>query len=84
MSVTELIGFTAAVLSSLAMSPQVIKIFRTKETRDLSLWAFAALGTGLFLWFVYGLLIHSAPVILGNAIGFSFTLYIIIMKIIHG
>jgi len=81
---TDLIGFMAAVICSLAMSPQVIKIYRTKQTHDLSLGAFAVLGTGLFLWFVYGLLIHSAPVILGNTIGFSFTLYIIIMKIIHG
>ncbi|MBN2398408.1 MAG: SemiSWEET transporter [Deltaproteobacteria bacterium] len=81
---TDLIGFMAAVICSLAMSPQVIKIYRTKQTHDLSLGAFAVLGTGLFLWFVYGLLINSAPVILGNAIGFSFTLYIIIMKIIHG
>jgi len=84
MSITNLIGFMAAVISSLAMTPQVIKIYRTKETRDLSLGAFAVLGTGLFLWFVYGLLIHSAPVILGNAVGFGLTLYIIVMKIVHG
>ncbi len=84
MSITNLIGFMAAVICSLAMTPQVIKIYRTKETRDLSLGAFAVLGTGLFLWFVYGLLIHSAPVILGNAVGFGLTLYIIVMKIVHG
>jgi MtN3 and saliva related transmembrane protein len=84
MSITNLIGFMAAVICSLAMTPQVIKIYRTKETRDLSLGAFAVLGTGLFLWFVYGLLIHSMPVILGNTVGFGLTLYIIIMKIVHG
>lgn len=84
MSITNLIGFMAAVICSLAMTPQVIKIYRTKETRDLSLGAFAVLGTGLFLWFVYGLLIHSMPVILGNAVGFGLTLYIIVMKIVHG
>ncbi len=84
MNVTDIIGFMAAILASIAMSPQVIKIYRTKQTHDLSLGAFAVLGAGLFLWFVYGLLIHSAPVILGNAVGLSFTLYIIIMKIIHG
>ncbi|MFO8165146.1 MAG: SemiSWEET transporter [Desulfatiglandales bacterium] len=84
MGITDIIGFSAAVICSLAMTPQVIKIYRTKETRNLSLCAFAALGTGLFLWFVYGLLIHSAPVIFGNAIGLSLVLYVIIMKLIHG
>jgi len=84
MSITDLVGFMAAVICSLAMTPQVIKIYRTKETRDLSLGAFSVLATGLFLWLVYGLLIQSIPVILGNAVGVSFTLYIIVMKIIHG
>jgi MtN3 and saliva related transmembrane protein len=83
-STADIIGFTAAVISSLAMSPQVIKIYRTKQTHDLSLGAFAVLGTGLFLWLVYGVLIQSAPVMLGNAVGFSLTLYIIVMKIMHG
>lgn len=84
MSITDLVGFTAAVICSISMTPQVIKIYRTKETRDLSLGAFSVLATGLFLWLVYGLLIQSIPVIAGNAVGVSFTLYIIVMKIRHG
>ncbi len=84
MGIADIIGFTAAVICSLAMIPQVVKIYRTKETRDLSLGALAALGTGLFLWLVYGLLIHSVPVIFGNAVGLSLVLYVIIMKLIHG
>jgi len=84
MSIADIIGFTAAVICSLSMTPQVIKIYRTKKTQDLSLSAFSVLATGLSLWFLYGVLIHSIPVIAGNAIGVSFTLYIIIMKILHG
>jgi MtN3 and saliva related transmembrane protein len=84
MSTADIIGFTAAVICSISMTPQVIKIYRTKKTNDLSLGAFSVLATGLFLWLVYGLMIHSIPVIAGNAIGVSFTLYIIIMKILHG
>ena len=84
MSIADIIGFTAAVISSISMTPQVIKIYRTKKTNDLSLGAFSVLATGLFLWLVYGLLIHSIPIMAGNAIGVSFTLYIIIMKIRHG
>jgi len=84
MSIADLIGFLAAVICSISMTPQVIKIYRTKKTHDLSLGAFSVLAAGLSLWLVYGLLIHSIPVIAGNAIGVSFTLYIIIMKILHG
>lgn len=84
MNATNIIGFLAALICSISMTPQVIKIYRTKKTEDLSLWAFSVLATGLFLWFVYGLLIKSMPVILGNAIGFTFAMYIVIMKIRHG
>jgi len=84
MSMADLIGFMAAVICSISMTPQVIKIYRTKKTQDLSLGAFSVLATGLFLWLVYGLLIHSIPIVAGNAIGVSITLYIIIMKILHG
>ncbi|HDQ03718.1 MAG TPA: hypothetical protein ENN23_03980 [Deltaproteobacteria bacterium] len=84
MDIADAIGFAAAVICSGAMLPQVIKIYRTKETRDLSLGAFAALGTGLLLWLVYGLLIYSAPVIFGNAVGLSLILYVVIMKLKQG
>ncbi len=84
MDIADLIGFMAAVICSISMTPQVIKIYRTKKTEDLSLVAFSVLATGLSLWLVYGLLIHSIPIVAGNAIGVTFTLYIIIVKIRHG
>jgi len=80
----DLIGFMAAIICSLSMTPQVLKIHRTKKTDDLSLGAFSVLATGLFLWLMYGLLIHSVPIVAGNAVGMSLTLYIIVMKIRHG
>jgi MtN3 and saliva related transmembrane protein len=84
MSITNTIGFLAALLSSVSMAPQVLKVYQTKKTEDLSLWAFSVLASGLFLWFVYGMLINALPVIIGNAIGLSFSLYIVYMKIRYG
>ena len=84
MNVDTIIGFMAAFICAISMTPQVVKIYRTKKTSDLSLGAFGTLATGLFLWLAYGMLIHSLPVVAGNGIGFGITLYIIIMKIRHG
>ncbi|MCK9276274.1 MAG: SemiSWEET transporter [Syntrophales bacterium] len=84
MDTATFIGLVAAALSSLSMAPQVIKIFKTKKTHDLSLGAFSVLASGLFLWFVYGILIGELPVIAGNALGLSMVVYIIIMKLRHG
>lgn len=78
------VGFLAAFISAISMGPQVMQVYRTKKTGDLSLRAFSVLAAGLFLWLVYGILIKAAPVIIGNAVGFTLSLYIVIMKIRFG
>lgn len=82
--VANLLGLVAAVIGAIATAPQVIKVFRTKNTRDLSLGTFSMITTTLFLWFVYGVLIQSFPIILGNAVGCALNFYIVIMKLRHG
>ncbi|HRF57987.1 MAG TPA: SemiSWEET transporter, partial [Campylobacterales bacterium] len=64
----EIIGFTAAFLTTAAFVPQAVKVYKTKKTEDLSLALFVLLFVGVFLWLVYGVLIVSAPVIIANAV----------------
>jgi len=84
MNGTTIIGLWAALLTMLAMAPQVIKVYRTKKTRDLSLGTFTTLAVGLILWLIYGLLMKAVPIIIGNAVGFVMVMYLVIMKIKHG
>ncbi|MEA3470595.1 MAG: SemiSWEET transporter [Thermodesulfobacteriota bacterium] len=84
MNTSTIIGLSAAFLSATSMIPQVMKVYRTKKTEDLSLGAFSVLAVGLFLWFVYGIMIKAIPVIIGNVIGLSLVCYIVIMKIKNG
>lgn len=64
---TEAIGFWAAVLTTFAFTPQVVHAWRTGAA-GLSWWMLALFGTGVGLWFVYGLMRMSAPIIAGNAV----------------
>lgn len=84
MNTATIIGLSAAFLSSISMIPQVMKVYRTKKTEDLSLGAFSVLAVGLFLWFIYGIMIKAMPVIIGNVIGLSLVCYVVIMKIRNG
>jgi len=84
MTPTDLLGLAAAVTATIAVGPQVIKVCKTKNTRDLSLGTFILLLSALFLWFLYGLLIGSYPIIIGNAVGFALNIYIVVMKIKYG
>ncbi|NQV84927.1 MAG: SemiSWEET transporter [Rhodospirillales bacterium] len=63
-----LIGFFAATLTTLAFLPQVIQVWRTRSTKDISLGTFATLCAGIILWITYGALNNDAPLIIGNAI----------------
>jgi MtN3 and saliva related transmembrane protein len=78
------IGLLAAVVSTVGFAPQVIKVYRTRMTRDLSLGSFIILFSGLFLWLIYGLLLGNLPIIVGNATACAMSVYIIYMKLKHG
>jgi MtN3 and saliva related transmembrane protein len=64
----ELVGAAAAVLTTTAFFPQAIKTLRTGETSGLSLTMYLMLVSGVFLWFAYGVMIGSLPLILANGI----------------
>ena len=64
----ELIGFIAAVCTTFAFLPQVIKVWKTKQTKDLSLRMYTVMFIGICLWFVYGLRINSLSIILANIV----------------
>ena len=84
MNYITIIGLVAGACTTISFLPQILQIYRTKQTRDLSLPMFTALTIGIFLWIVYGILSKSLPVTLANSIAFISCLYIVIMKIKYG
>ncbi|MBN1544395.1 SemiSWEET transporter [Candidatus Woesearchaeota archaeon] len=83
-TITTIIGLLAATGTTASFIPQVLKIYRTKKTTDLSLKMYAILTTGVFLWLVYGIIERDLPIILANAITFIFSSSILALKIKHG
>lgn len=78
------IGFTAAICSTFALLPQVIRIWKTKETEQLSGGAFSLMLIGAILWLAYGVLREDIVIISANSITMIFIAYIIIMKVRYG
>ena len=81
-AVAELIGFLAGGCSTLAFLPQVIKVWRTKSTGDISLWMYVILCTGVSLWCVYGLLIGSLAVFVTNISILTLSITILATKLV--
>ena len=78
------IGFIAAFCTTSSFLPQAIKAIRTKQTKDLSLaWA-SILVVGIFMWFVYGILLWDMPIMAANGVTLVFTCSILGLKLKYG
>ena len=81
---TTLLGAIAAVLTTGAFLPQVIKAWKTKETKDLSLPMYLILLTGIILWFIYGFIKKDAAIMGANGVTGILAFSILYLKIKHG
>jgi len=84
MELVTLLGFLGAVLTTACFVPQVIKIIRSKQTKDISLLMYIALVTGFSLWLAYGIILKNGPLVLANSFSLTFALIILITKIRYG
>jgi MtN3 and saliva related transmembrane protein len=78
------LGAAAAFCTTAAYLPQLIRAWRTRSTRDMSLPWIVLLVTGVALWLVYGVLIGDGPLIAANGVTFCFTASILYLKLRHG
>ena len=81
---TTLIGLAAGTLTTISFLPQVIKAWKSKSTKDISIGMYTALSVGLLLWIFYGFAINSTPVIFTNVISLILTVLVLLLKIKHG
>ena len=84
MSLTfEIIGMSAAILTTLAFVPQVLKVIKLKKTDGLSLSTYIIFTLGVVLWLVYGFFKNSISMVFGNGITLILSL-IILVYIVKG
>ena len=78
---TTVLGLAAATLTTVAFLPQVIKTWRTRQTRDISLVMFSVLCLGICLWLLYGFLRDDLPLVLANAVTLALAGTILVLKL---
>lgn len=81
MTTTDLLGLVAGTLTTAAFVPQVVKIWRTRSTDDISLGMFSLFNAGLLLWLGYGTLIGSVPIVVSNLVTLVLALTILFFKL---
>ena len=77
----DALGLAAGALTTVAFLPQLLKTWRSKSARDISLGMFVLFTVGVALWLVYGLFTGAVPVIAANTVTLILALTILTLKL---
>jgi len=80
MDTITIIGLIAATFTTIALFPQLIKVWKTKSTKDISTGMFSLYGGGVLLWFIYGVYLSDLPIMIANSLAFIQALVILLFK----
>lgn len=67
------IGYLAALLTTFSGIPQIIRVLKLKESKDISLWTASLLSAGILFWLIHGIIIKDMPLILSNGVSLLFS-----------
>lgn len=81
MESANVLGFIAGTLTTIAFVPQVVKIWKSRHARDISMGTFALFSFGVLLWLLYGIRLGALPIILANGITLVLSLTILVFKL---
>ena len=74
-------GYVAATLTTVAFVPQAVKTLRTRDTRSISLYMYVVFTVGIGFWLLYGIALHSWPMIVSNVVTLGLAGAILAMKL---
>ena len=80
MDAITIIGLIAALFTTVSLLPQLIKVYKTKSTKDISTGMFTLFGSGVLLWFVYVVFVNDLPIMVANSLAFIQAAVILFFK----
>lgn len=83
MEIEPILGYAAGILTTLAVLPQIIKSWQTKEVMDVSPFMFSLLIIGVGLWTIYGILKNDVPIIVFNSISFLLNSSMLVLMLLY-
>ncbi|MFC1951282.1 SemiSWEET family sugar transporter [Chloroflexota bacterium] len=84
MTAADIVGQIAGVLVTLSLVPQVIRVYKLKSAREISMLFTTMLWFGLFAWIAYGFLRSDLTIIIWNIIGACITTLLLYAKFRYG
>ena len=79
--IIKYIGFLVTFCTTISFLPQAIKVYKSKSTKDISLYMFLIFTIGTFCLLIYGIVISSGTIMIANTITLILSFFILIYKI---
>ena len=79
----KIIALTAALLTSTGFIPQIIKSFKTRHVKDVSLMTLVFTAAGTFCWMIYGFSLGDIIIIIANIFTCTTVIILMIMKMLY-
>jgi len=80
----QILGYVAGFLTTFALVPQIVRVYRLKSAREISVLFTTATLLGVLCWLVYGIVLELVPLIVWNSIGFCFITLLLLSKLKYG
>jgi MtN3 and saliva related transmembrane protein len=84
MNYTDILGYIAGFLILISLVPQIIKSWKTKSTKDISLLRYIIYIIGIIMWLIYGVVLVNGPMIIANSINLVLASSILYLKLKYG
>ncbi len=84
MPLIDIIGYAAGFLILISIIPQIIKSWKTKSAKDLSLLRYCIYIGGVALWLLYGIVLNNGPIMIVNSINFLLACSVIYLILKYG
>lgn len=84
MEASDVVGYLAGTLTTIALVPQVWRTFRTRDVSGISLRMYSTFTLGVAIWLAYGILLREVPMILANSISLVLAIAVLAMKLRFG
>ena len=79
----QLFGWTATILFSIALVPQIVKTLKRKSTEGVSVWLFIIFFVANIIALIYALLIIQPPLIIKYILGILESVFYIVVFSIY-
>ena len=81
MDAIVILGLIAAAFTTVCLLPQLMKVYKTKSTKDISTVMFSLYSGGVLLWFIYGVYRQDIAIMIANSLALIQGIVILALKL---